>query len=166
MMRTNNKLNHVLVERASFVHCSGNGMRWGNSIGQMLGLHTHLSIEWYKASHDRDLSPCPARWTKMPLCACKMAFCPNTTGSVISHHKVRQFYISRMIWHRISKFYANIHAIRIYKHTRYDVTSYFRPEVWKTAENDASYDFGLNILENGLSENHEILRIYHKQSAP
>ena len=50
---------------------------------------------------------------------------------------------------RIAKFYTNVHTGRVYKHTGYDVTIYFRLAVMevlkKTVENAVSYGFRLNL---------------------
>ena len=51
---------------------------------------------------------------------------------------MRQSYISRTVWPTIIKFCENLHTCRLYNHTGYDVTLYFRSEVIgvrKTADN-------------------------------
>ena len=46
----------------------------------------------------------------------------------------RHSYISRTLWPRITKFYANLHTRRVYNHTGYDVTNYFRSEATATKQ--------------------------------
>ena len=41
-------------------------------------------------------------------------------------HKLRQSYISRTVWPSTTKFNMNLHAGRIYSHTRYDITRYYK----------------------------------------
>ena len=69
-------------------------------------------------------------------------------SSSFTRHKVRQSYVSRTVWHRISKFYTDIQTEVLYSHTRYDVTSCFRSafiEVRKMLENVATGGFRSNI---------------------
>ena len=66
---------------------------------------------------------------------------------VVVRHNVRQSYISRTVWTRITKCYTNLHIGQFYNHTRYDITIYIRPEVIdvrKTAENYACDGFNLD----------------------
>ena len=39
-----------------------------------------------------------------------------------------RWYISRTVWPRITKFFTNLQTSRVYNHTGYDVTNYFRSE--------------------------------------
>ena len=60
--------------------------------------------------------------------------------------KMRQSYISKTVWPRITKFYVNIRSRQIYNQTWYDVTMYFRSEVIdvrKRAVNDVFDGFNL-----------------------
>ena len=61
----------------------------------------------------------------------------------------------------------NIQAGLAYSHAGYNVTSYFRSAVTvKNTENAVSDGFESKFLENGLIEDHDILRHYQEQSAP
>ena len=73
--------------------------------------------------------------------------CPAYAGVVVVvRHKVRQSYISRTIWARITKFYRRIHTELHYIWTGHDVTNYFQSEVTaKTVENTASDGFRWNF---------------------
>ena len=69
------------------------------------------------------------------------AFCPIVIGSgvvVVVRNKVRQSFVLRTVWLRIIKFYRNLHTRRVYNHTGYDVTKYFRSEA--TAKNCENAD--------------------------
>ena len=59
------------------------------------------------------------------------ALCPYVITGVVVLHKVRQSYISRTVWPRVSKFYMNLHnhTGQVYSRARYDVNNYFLSEV-------------------------------------
>ena len=82
-----------------------------------------------------------------------IAFWPYVTLVSFAHHKVRQSYILRTVWPRITRFYTDMHTDLIDICTRYDATSCFR---WLQVE----------FLENGLCEYQQILHAYRGQSAP
>ena len=56
-------------------------------------------------------------------------FYPAPSEGSIVYCISKQSYISRTVWPRIIKFYANLHIRRFYNRAGYDVTTYFRSEV-------------------------------------
>ena len=71
------------------------------------------------------------------------------SSSSFDRHKMRQSYISRTVWRRITEFYVNINTGQLYNQTQQDITSYFQSEsvdVPKMAENDACEGFNLESL--------------------
>ena len=51
------------------------------------------------------------------------------SSALVVYHKVSGSKISRMVWPRITKFYAYIHTGLLYCHTGYDIINYFWSEV-------------------------------------
>ena len=49
-----------------------------------------------------------------------------STGSAVVRHKVRQSYISRIVWPRITQFYTDIYTDRIWRHHLHPVRRYRR----------------------------------------
>ena len=58
-----------------------------------------------------------------------LPICDDRRTPALFDTHLRQSYISRTVWPRITKFYTNLHTGRVYNHTGYDVTSYFWSEV-------------------------------------
>ena len=76
--------------------------------------------------------------------------------SFVVRHRVRQSYISRIVWPIINKFYADIKTDRLYIHTGYGVTIYFRSDVIaKSSSKMPHRRLRVEFLENGLSEDPE-----------
>ena len=57
---------------------------------------------------------------------------PNGCRLFVVHHKVRGAFISRTVWHRITKSYTHIQMNPLFSLTGYDVTSSFGGKlIWK-----------------------------------
>ena len=67
--------------------------------------------------------------------------CRCRSSSSFVRHRVRQSFISRTVWHRITNFYTNIHADLLDSHTGYDAISVYTSSK-ETAQNAASDGFG------------------------
>ena len=81
-------------------------------------------------------------------------FClmPLPASVFVVHHKVSGLHVSKPVWPRITRFYRDIHTDLVHSYTGYDITSYF----WR---------LWVNFLENGSSQNNELLQP-HKHATP
>ena len=94
--------------------------------------------------------------------SCDERHTPASSWSWLFVTHLRQSCISRTVRPRITKFYTNLQIRRIYNHTGYDFTSYFRSEVIlkKIRRKSRLRRLRVEFLEKGLIENHEILQAY------
>ena len=95
------------------------------------------------------------------LALCADLRTPET--SFVVCHKVRQSYISRTVWHRITKFYRNIHTGR--STTTPDMVASLATSVGQLSKFKKGWKcrcqrLYVEFLENGLREDHEILHAY------
>ena len=80
---------------------------------------------------------------------------------VVVHHRVRQSYISRTFWPRITKFDMEFHTDLLCSHTRHDMTNYFRAEVIaKKRQKCHLRQLQVEFLENGFNRvSHNFTRL-------